>query len=126
MRKLFFLLILSISCNDNSNIPSGIIKPDQMQQIFWDLIRGDVLADETVKNDLHKNIKNERSAIAEKIFSIHKINDKIFQSSLAFYEKHPDLIKIIFDSLNAKQANKKYIDIEKKYNLRNKTHLPAP
>jgi len=85
-----------------------------MQNIFWDIIRGDILAQEIINRDSTKNLKTESLAITEKIFSIHKINRAKFEKSIAFYEKHPGLVKIIFDSLNAVQTRKNSKDIERR------------
>ena len=109
-RVLMLAFIFFTSCNDNSYIPSGIIKPPQMQQIFWDIIRGDVLAQEIVKKDSTKNIKTESFVITEKIFSIHHTNKENFEKSIAFYSKHPQMLRIIFDSLNARQTRKTSIE----------------
>ena len=35
----------------------------------------------------------------QKLFSIHKISREQFRNSLHYYEKRPDLLKPIFDSL---------------------------
>ena len=111
---LFLGFIFITSCNNSPNIPSDIIKPGQMQNIFWDIIRGDILAQEIVKKDSTKNIKKESLIIAEKVFSIHHINEEKFKKSIAFYAKHPTLMKTIFDSLAAVQARKDFIGIEKR------------
>src|SRR5688572_27577980 len=95
-RILFLSIVFIIFCTKRTNIPSGIIKPQEMQNIFWDMIRGDILAQEIIKNDSTKNLKTESFAITEKIFSIHKIGRAKFEESIAFYEKHPGLVKMIF------------------------------
>src|SRR5688572_2933320 len=102
-KVLFLAFIFITSCNSNSYIPADIIKPAQMQNIFWDIIRGDILAQELVRKDSTKDIKNESLIIAEKVFSIHHIDRNKFEKSVAFYAKHPTLMKTIFDSLNAVQ-----------------------
>ena len=126
MRKLFVFMIFVIACNDNTHIPSDVIKPDKMQAIFWDIIRGDILAEEIVRKDSSKNIKDEKAELTEKIFSIHKINKRTFQNSLVFYEKHLDLMRTIFDSLNAKQANRNYMEFERTKHLPRKLPLSSP
>ena len=113
-QTLFLVFIFITSCNNSSSIPSGIIKPRQMQQIFWDVIRGEVLAQEIVKNDSTKNIKAESFAITEKVFSIHHINRGEFEKSFAFYAEHPTLIKTVFDSLNKVQSRQDSFEIKKR------------
>lgn len=126
---LLLIFIFTASCNSNSFIPHGIIKPPQMQQIFWDIIRGDILAQEIVKNDSTKNVKTESLAITEKVLLIHHTNKDKFEKSMSFYSKHPQLLKVIFDSIDARQtrkismeqigAGKNYIEIEKRKAVRN-------
>src|SRR5688572_21202142 len=113
-RILFLSVVFIISCTKRTYVPSEIIKPGEMQNIFWDIIRGDILAQEIINRDSTKNLKTESLAITEKIFSIHKINRAKFEKSIAFYEKHPGLVKIIFDSLNAVQTRKNSKDIERR------------
>ena len=79
-----------------------------MQDIFWDIIRGDILAAEIIKKDSAKNLKSESFAITEKIFQIHHINREKFDKSITFYSKHPELLKNILDSLSAKQARQDF------------------
>ena len=37
------------------NVPANIIKPKQMQEVLWDMIRADTLAQEIIKKDSAKN-----------------------------------------------------------------------
>lgn len=123
-QTLFLAFIFIISCNSNSYIPSDIIKPRQMQNIFWDIIRGDILAQEIVKNDSTKNIKNESFAVTKKVYSIHHITEDKFKKSIAFYEKHPTLLKTIFDSLSTMQARGDSTEIEKRMHGKGYPHFP--
>ena len=112
-KVMLVAFVFIISCNSNSDIPLGIIKPPQMQDILWDMIRGDVLAQEIVKSDSTRNIKNESFAITQKIFFIHHINRDKFEKSMDFYTKHPEFLRTIFDSLNAVNTRNRYFKIEK-------------
>lgn len=111
---LMFMFVSA--CNNSNSIPADIIKPGQMQNIFWDMIRGDLLAKEIVKKDSAQNIESATSRITEKIFSIHNVDRAKFEKSLAFYEKHPAIMKTIFDSLSAIQTRKNFSEMEKKRN----------
>lgn len=73
-----------------------------------------MLAQEIVNKDSTKNFKTESYIITEKIFSIHNIDRAKFEKSINFYEKHPALVKIIFDSLNAVQTRKNFMQLEKR------------
>lgn len=113
-RYLILFLIFINACNKNSNIPSQIIKPVQMQNILWDMIRGDILAQEIIKKDSTQTLKSANFIITEKILALHNTDRVKFKKSMAFYEKHPALIKSIFDSLNAIQTRQNPLNIEKK------------
>jgi len=123
MKNFLVLLILFffISCN-NDSIPRNIIKPDQMQKIFWDVIKGDKWADEIVKRDSTKNIKNESFAISEKVFLIHHITRDKFEKSITFYANHPELLQTVFDSLYAIQSRKD--SVQKRRSGRSPNFIP--
>ena len=121
---MLLAFVFITSCNSNSYIPSDIIKPPQMQDILWDIIRGDVLAQEIVKSDSTRKIKNESFAITEKIFFIHHINRDKFEESMDFYEKHPELLKTIFDSISAMKAKNRSFKIEKSKPGKIHPHFP--
>ena len=125
MRRVVTLVLIFIiaSCNNSNYIPPGIIKPTQMQNIVWDMLRGDILAQEVVKKDSTQNIKTAAFAITEKIFAIHNVDRIQFEKSIVFYEKHPVLMRTIFDSLNAIKTRKSF-DIEKQDNKERNDHLP--
>lgn len=117
MRKVSIVVcsIFIISCNNSDNVPSEIITQKQMQNIFWDMIRGDLLAKEIARKDSSKNEKAVSLAITDTILAIHKINRAQFKESLAFYEKHPSLMRTIFDSLNAIQTRNNTSQFERKF-----------
>lgn len=106
LRILLAILLVFNSCSSNSNVPPRIIKPAQMQQIIWDIVRGDILAQQIVDKDSTKNIKDESLAISEKIFLIHHVSRDKFDESISFYSKHPQLLKTILDSLSTQQLRK--------------------
>ena len=130
----FLVFVFIISCNSKSHIPSDVIKPQVMQNIFWDLIRGDILAQEIIKKDSTKNLKNESYAVSEKVFFIHHVNRDKFEKSMAFYSQHPEILKPIFDSLSAKQGRRNFGEemrkgrssIEMRRNEKNIPYIPTP
>lgn len=125
MKRVLVVIVISISiaCNSKNYIPRDIIKPAQMREIFWDMIRSDILVQEIIKKDSTQNIKGAGFAIIEKIFAIHNTDRAKFKKSLAFYEKNPALMRTIFDSLNAIQLRRNSLELEKKYRPVKDTHL---
>jgi hypothetical protein len=88
-----------------------------MQDIFWDMIRGNLLAQELAKKDSSQKLETTQSTITEKILVIHKTDRITFEKSIKFYEKHPVLMRTIFDSLNAVKTrnHSKENEMKRKY-----------
>lgn len=95
---LIFLLVL-FSCNSEDKPPSKIIQPKEMKSILWDVIRAQTLANEIAKKDSSVSVVTETKLLSAKVFSIHKTDSAHFNKSYNWYVKHPDVLKIIFDSL---------------------------
>ena len=104
MRSLFcfLLLLLTISCS-KSKIPEDIIPPEKMQDIFWDYIRADILTTEIIQKDSTKNTLHENLFLQRKVFAIHNVTKEHFYKSYDYYSKHPDLMKVMMDSMMVKQ-----------------------
>jgi hypothetical protein len=78
-----------------------------MQVVIFDLLR----ADELINNSIVRDTSVSRDSIAtqlyEQIFSIHKVDKKKFYDSYRYYQAHPDLNKVLFDSLNSWGSRKR-------------------
>ncbi|MBK5272739.1 MAG: DUF4296 domain-containing protein [Bacteroidia bacterium] len=97
---LFFLISIA-ACNNRNNIPNGILKPSKMQAVMWDIVRADQLFNNYARyGDTSGNSTNERIKLYQLVFSIHNISKEKFQQSFSFYQAHPDLMKVILDSIN--------------------------
>ena len=100
---LLILLIFS-NCSGKNEIPEDILSKGKMEEVIWDMIRADEFVAFFIwKNDSAINRLAESSQLYDQVFSIHGITKVRFQKSLAFYRNHPDQLKIIIDSLNAKE-----------------------
>ena len=101
MKNLFGLLFLSIiiSCDSRNKPPSNIIQPKEMQSILWDVMRAQTLANEIAIKDSSINTVATTNLFSVKIFKIHKTDSTTFSNSYSWYIKHPDILKLIFDSL---------------------------
>lgn len=89
-----------ISCLGKNKVPSGIIKPKEMQNILWDVIRAQALSVEIAHKDSTINEVTETKALSQKIFEIHNIKSADFDRSYTWYTNHPNMMLTIFDSLN--------------------------
>ncbi len=88
------------SCLGKNKVPAGIIKPKEMQNILWDVIRAQALSVEIARKDSTLNEVTETKALSQKIFEIHNIKSADFDRSYTWYTNHPNMMLTIFDSLN--------------------------
>ncbi|MEO6489500.1 MAG: DUF4296 domain-containing protein [Ferruginibacter sp.] len=104
--KQLVIVLLSVcifSCSRHSELPEGILKPDKMQEIFWDFIRADVYATDFIKRDSVTNPEVENLKLQEKVFKIHHTTRDQFYKSYTWYSNHKEVMTKMMDSLIAKQ-----------------------
>ncbi|MEX6689324.1 DUF4296 domain-containing protein [Danxiaibacter flavus] len=97
--SVFCMLLLFFSCADKERVPKGIIPPEQMKMIVWDLMRVDEPAYKLKLDSSINTITNKQMVMYKTVFAIHKISRDEFYKSYAYYEAHPDLHKEMLDSL---------------------------
>jgi hypothetical protein len=115
--KSFICLIFSviiISCNSENKPPSDIIQPKEMQSILWDVMRAQTLANQIAIKDSSVNAAVETKSFSQKIFQIHKTDSLNFNKSYNWYVKHPDALKLIFDSLYAQKERENTLRFKEK------------
>ena len=105
---LFFCLVTFISCGNKDKIPSGILKPDKMQAVLWDIIRADAFTSEIIKNDSAKNATEENVKLQQKVFSIHQVTKNDFYKSYAYYKSNPGKLKVMMDSMIIQAERNRY------------------
>ena len=97
------LLIMGISCNDPSKIPSGILSKDKMESLMWDMMLADrYSAQFLVKDSATKDVKLETMKLYEQVFQLHHITHEDFVKNYKYYLSRPDISKALFDSLSAR------------------------
>lgn len=97
---LFFLCLLITSCN-NKTVDTDVLPSSKMQEILSDLMKADqfvtyfvALSDTGVDKDV------ESIKLYQQIFDIHGITKVQYEKSLFYYQSHPDLLKVIMDSIS--------------------------
>ncbi len=96
---LIFILTAFFSCAGKNDLPSDIIAPKKMQEVFWDYIMADVYATEFLKKDSNINVTIENIKLQEKIFKLHKTTREDFYRSYTWYSNHKELMTIMIDSM---------------------------
>ncbi|MDB5207522.1 MAG: hypothetical protein JWR72_2597 [Flavisolibacter sp.] len=102
MRILVLLSCFILSCAEGTSVPEEILPPPKMEAVLYDVISADELVDFSIIQDSTYRIFSKRASLYDSIFSFHSINKESFKKSLQFYQGRPDLLKIIFDSLQKK------------------------
>ena len=108
---IIFLLIILASCS-SSPVPRGILPPEKMQHVMYDLIRIDEFINGFITKDTLVNIKKKRSELYEEAFKVNKTTRKDFFLSYKYYQRHPDIQKGLYDSL-FESINRKKLPLEK-------------
>lgn len=109
--KIAVLILFSIwfaGCNTNGGLPSGILTPDKMQDVFWDVIRAETYTTQFIKKDSMKNAALENAKLQQQVFAAHHINEKIFYDSYQYYNAHTQLMGVLLDSITLRGEREKY------------------
>jgi len=111
---LIILIISTFGCIRDNKIPEGIIQQNEMRKIMWDFMRADAYVADFIMKDSTRDRKAESTILYEKIFDIHSTTQEAFKKSLAFYQRRPDLLKAITDSLRSDEKKvQQYQDLKK-------------
>ena len=100
----FLMLIVSIySCAGKTHFPKIVMKPTQMEEVMIEMFKADALSAEIVRKDSSKKLAVENIRMYQQIFLAHKTTRREFDTSYSFYQKHPELMKLLLDSLHSIQ-----------------------
>jgi hypothetical protein len=109
MKMIFLLMGLSLlsSCGNKDQPPAGVLKPEKMQAVLWDVIKADVFTRDYIKKDTSKNDTAENLKLQQQIFAIHKITRADFYTSYDYYKTNTVEFKKIIDSMVVQAERKK-------------------
>ncbi|MBP7556392.1 MAG: DUF4296 domain-containing protein [Chitinophagaceae bacterium] len=89
-----------MACNRGPKVPKGVLQPDKMEDVLWDMIQtGEFLSGFVLYRDTNINAVLESQRWYEKVYSFHQISKEDFKRSYNWYRDHPDMMKRILDSL---------------------------
>lgn len=108
----FLLTILLGACYSADKPPAGVIKPEEMKNILWDVMSAQTLASELSLKDSSINQAAETKTLSHKVFNIHHTDSATFNRSYNWYVKHPDILKRIFDSLYAQKQRESVTNLK--------------
>ncbi len=97
---LFSTLFLT-ACRQKKNFPSGILPPEKMEAVLWDMLRSDqFLATYVLPVDTSADKDTEHINLYRQVLAKHAISRDVFQQSFTYYKNHPGLLKVIMDSIS--------------------------
>lgn len=102
----FLLLILFLSCSEKK-ADKGIIPPSQMGDLLWEQMKINAFTTEFMVRDSSKNLTKENLILQEKIFQKYHTTKEQFYKSYDYYLDHSAELKVILDSVTAKQSRLK-------------------
>lgn len=94
-----FIICAAVACSDKNKIPRSLLQPEKIIPVMWDLTRAETFwetrryRDSTLTQDsLYK--------LYARVFTLHKVSKDHFYKSFTWYQQHPDVNKVLMDSLN--------------------------
>jgi hypothetical protein len=107
MRVIAFLLMICLlsGCRQSNDIPAGIIPKSKMETILWQLMQTDEFVTYALLKDSIKGTDQERIKLYQQVFTLNKVKKEEFSKSYKYYMGHPEISKVMFDSL-ATRANR--------------------
>lgn len=103
------------SCSGKNKIPAEIIQQKEMQDILWDVIRAQALSAEMARKDSAVSEVAETKMLTQKVFEIHRITPSAFDQSYSWYTGHPEIMRIIFDSMNIQNQRQNDLKVRRGY-----------
>ncbi|MGY3054331.1 hypothetical protein ACVWYG_002538 [Pedobacter sp. UYEF25] len=109
MRKIFLALLLSIfwlACSNS--VPNGIIKPDKMENVIYDVHVVDGYISNIYPEDSAKKVASRYYNGIYKKFDIDSVQ---FTESLAYYSEKPVQLEKMYKRISTRlKAQKRYMD----------------
>lgn len=105
------LVFTFIGCS-KSPVPKDILALDKMQKLVYELMQVDEYLNSFVTKDSAIGIKMRRSIYYDQVFKLNNTYRKEFYTSYKYYQQHPDMQKVLFDSLSAKTGRRKILPVK--------------
>ncbi|GAC1429023.1 MAG: hypothetical protein NVSMB7_05720 [Chitinophagaceae bacterium] len=109
MRVIFFVLLTGLvaACTNGNTVPAGIIPSQEMETILWQLMQSDEYVNTQLAKDSLKKASTEKMKIYQQVFDLNRTSLDEFKKSYQYYMDHPDITKIMFDSITVRAARQR-------------------
>lgn len=109
MRVFLFMLsaALLVACSNSTTVPGDIIPSQKMGIIIWQLIQSDEYVNKQLYKDSLKKNSTEKMKIYQQVFDLNGTSLNEFKKSYQFYMAHPDITRVMFDSISARAGRQR-------------------
>jgi hypothetical protein len=115
MKQVFFTMLFFgfLSCTNSQKVPDGVIPVSKIGAVLWDVMEADALVEHKQLFDTTLKRYDTSIQLYQQVLQIHHTNSEAFKKSIRFYQTRPDLLQIIFDSLQHRAEKPVIIDSTK-------------
>jgi hypothetical protein len=115
MRKSLIFILASLYFFSACTKKIPILEPAKMQAVMWDVIQLEAYSQLIVAPDSMKMNPKKNALLQQKIFSLHGVSKDQYYKSYEYYSAHPEMMRIIFDSITTKADRNRGKMMEKRY-----------
>ncbi len=100
---IVFAVMMLTACNRKNKVPSGVLPPDRMEEVMWDMMRADILVTNYMMPKDPLLVRDSAvKKLYDSIYVIHNITEEKFNKSFLYYKDHPELLKAVLDSISVR------------------------
>ncbi len=98
------LLFFTGACNPSNQVPKGILPPEKMETVLWDLLRsGNLVNNFILSKDSSLDKNQEHIKWINRVLTFHQVGEAEFKKSFSYYQQHPELMSVIMDSISKRE-----------------------
>jgi len=90
------IIVLALACSKNS-VPRGILSEKQITPVLVELHLAEAINAQQFTMEVNRN--NFKEDLYLSILKKFKLDRKVFEASILYYGKHPDLYKPVYDEV---------------------------
>lgn len=118
---LLAVIFILFSCANKKNVTIGLLKPDKMQAVLWDIFRAEAYTSQYLISNPSRNGIIENARLQKQVFAIHQVSREDFYNSFSYYKTHAGMLKIMLDSIVNKAIRDKNNPLNIPFNRVTKT-----
>ena len=98
------VLLFTGACNPSNKVPKGVLPPEKMETVLWDLLRsGNLVNNFILSKDSSLDKNQEHIKWINRVLTFHQVSEAEFKKSFSYYQQHPELMSVIMDSISKRE-----------------------